>query len=363
MAVSYGRESLPAVTKRDRKIDRAGQGGLITVSVRSIRPAVARLGRLGVDVASLLSAVGVDHALLDDSDARLPHSLLLAIWDEAVARSGDDAFGIHVAEEVRPGAFDVLDYGIRSSATLGEGFERLVRYHRILHDAAVVDLRVEGDRARLLHSLPAEAGPLPRHAAEFILAGWLVVARQATGLDFAPLEVSFRHAAPVHLAEHRRVFRAPLSFGQPRNEMVVGRTLLDTPLVKSDPGLCAVLEPYVRELLERVPTTTTLAQRVRHLVAEGLPSVATAEVVARRLGRGRRTLNRQLGQEGVSFRSLVDELRHELALRYLAEPRMAVAEVGFLLGFSEASAFHRAFKRWTGITPAEHRRRSEAKGR
>jgi AraC-like DNA-binding protein len=348
---------------RDRNVDRAGQGGLITVSVRSIRPAVAQLGRLGLDAASVLSAVGADPAVLGDADARLPHSLLLAIWDEAVARSGDDAFGIHVAEQIRPGAFDVLDYAIRSSATLGEGFGRLVRYHRILHDAAAVELRVEGDRARLLHSLPAEAGPLPRHAAEFILAGWLVVARQATGLDFAPLAVSFRHAAPEDLGEHQRVFRAPIGFSQPTNGIVIRRGLLDTPLVQSDPGLCAVLEPYVRELLDRVPAATSLAHRVRHLVADGLPSVTSAEAAARKLGRSRRTLNRQLGREGVSFQSLVDDLRHELALRYLADPRMAVAEVGFLLGFSEASAFHRAFKRWTGLTPAEHRRGSEAKRR
>jgi AraC-like DNA-binding protein len=350
------------VTKRDKKVDRAGQPGLITVSVRSIRPVLAELDRLGLDAASVLSAVGADGGVLADADARLPHSLMLGIWNEAVRRSGDDAFGMHVAEQIRPGAFDVLDYAIRSSATLGEGFERLVRYHRILHDAAAVELRVEGDRARLLHALPAEAGPLPRHPAEFILAGWLVVARQATGLDFAPLEVTFRHAAPERLTEHRRVFRAPIRFAQAANGLWIERKLLAAPLVQSDAGLCATLERYVRELLLRVPAATSLAHRVRHLVAEGLPTVAGAEAVARKLGRSRRTLNRQLAGEGVSFQSLVDDLRRELALRYLGEPRMAVAEVGFLLGFSEASAFHRAFKRWTGTTPAEHRRRSAPKG-
>lgn len=91
----------------------------------------------------------------------------------------------------RPGAFDVLDYATRSSATLGEGLERLVRYHRILHDAAVVQLRVEGNSARLTHAPPADTAGLPRHPAEFIVAAWVVVARQNTGLEVAPGEVSF----------------------------------------------------------------------------------------------------------------------------------------------------------------------------
>lgn len=347
------------MTVRATNVDRAGQTGFITVSVRSLRPVLSRLESLGVDVGSVLSAAGVDPAVAADSDARLPHPVLLAVWNEAAQRSGDDAFGLHVAEHIRPGAFDVLGYAIRSSATLGEGLERLVRYHRILHDAAVVELRVEGDRVRLLHTLPAEAGPLPRQAAEFIVAAWLVVARQATGLDFAPLGVSFRHSAPENLDEHRRLFRAPLRFSQAANGLVIPRTLLDAPLVKSDPGLCAVLEPYVRELLDRVHAPTSLAHRVRQVLAAALPTAASAETAARRLHMSRRTLNRQLGRERTSFKSLFDDLRHELAIRYLAQPEMAIAEVAFLLGFSEASAFHRAFKRWSGVTPAEHRRSAD----
>jgi AraC-like DNA-binding protein len=329
----------------------------MNVSVRSVKPVVERLRVLGLDVAAVLSAAGVDPAALNDAEARIPHQLALALWGEAVRRSGDDAFGMHAAEDIRPGAFDVLDYVTRSSATLGEGLRRLVRYHRILHDGAVVELEVEPQGAALTHTLPEQAAVLPRQVAEFIVAAWLVVARQATGVDFAPVEVRFRHAAPADLREHRRLFRAPLRFDTPVNGIVLHRDVLDAPLVKSDPGLCAVLDRHVAELLERIPRSTGFTERVRQLVAKDLATgVPGADAIARALRMSRRTLQRQLRNDRTSYRDLVEALRRELAARYLAERRIAVAEVAFLLGFSETSAFHRAFKRWTGTTPVTYRR-------
>src|SRR5262245_21471968 len=154
---------------------------LMTVSTRSVRPVIERLRALALDTETVLRSAGCHAAALDDPDGRIPHQLALAVWREEVRCSGDDAFGIHAAEQIRPGAFDVLDYTTRSSATLGEGLQRLVRYHRILHDVAVVQLSLDGDRARLTHALPDQAGVLPRHPTEFIVAAWIVVARQATG--------------------------------------------------------------------------------------------------------------------------------------------------------------------------------------
>ena len=328
----------------------------MTVSVRSVRPVIGRLHALGLDVKAVLSAAGVDPGALDDAEARMPHVAALAIWREASRRSGDDVFGLHVAEDIRPGAFDVLDYAIRASITLGDGLERLVRYHRILHDGAVVELRVEEDSAWLQPVLPPETpAALPRQVAEFIVAAWLVVARQATALDFAPLEVHFRHPPPADQAEHRRLFRAPVRFSSAANGLRIARNLLDAPLVKSDAGLCAVLDQYVRERLARIPPTSALSHRVRHIVAAGLSNGIDSDAVARKLHMSRRTLHRQLASEGTSFKKVVDDLRRELAAQYLGERRVAIAEIAFLLGFSEASAFHRAFKRWNGSTPADYR--------
>ena len=329
----------------------------IGVSVRSVRPVLERLRALGLDVAAVVAASGSDAAELDDETARIPHALALALWREAVRASRDESFGLHAAEQIRPGAFDVLEYAIRSSATLGDGLERLVRHHRVLHDAAVVRLEVDGERAVLSHALPAPAVALPRHPAEFIVAAWLVTARQATGTELVPVEVRFRHARPEDLAEHERLFRAPLRFDAETNGLVLARAELERPLVKADPGLCAVLERHVRELLDGIPRAGQISDRVRPLLAQELASgVPALGAVARRLHMSPRTLQRELQRDGTTLRELADGLRRELALRYLAEQRLAISEVAFLLGFSEVSAFHRAFKRWSGRTPAEFRR-------
>jgi AraC-like DNA-binding protein len=326
------------------------------VSVRSVRPVIGRLHALGLDVAAVLAAAGIEPATLDDADGRIPHDVALRLWHEASRRSGDDAFGIHAAESIRPGAFDVLDYATRSSETLAQGLRRLVRYHRILHDAAVVQLDVDGERGVLTHVLPEPSAVLPRQVAEFVVAGWLVVARQATGMDFAPVEVLFRHAAPVDVGEHRRLFRAPVRFRSDANGIVLAQATLDTPLVKSDAGLCAVLDRHLAELLERIPRPTGLAARVRQIVAKDLASgVPDARAVARALHMSRRSLQRRLRDDRTSYRSLVESLRRELATRYLAERELGIGEIAFLLGFSETSAFHRAFRRWTGRTPAGFR--------
>jgi len=127
---------------------------LMTVSTRSVRPVIECLRALGLDAEAALTSVGGHVAVLDDPDGRIPHELALALWRQAARHSGDHAFGIHAAEQIRPGAFDVLDYATRSSATLGEGLQRLVRYHRVLHDVAMVELSAAGDVVWLTHTLP-----------------------------------------------------------------------------------------------------------------------------------------------------------------------------------------------------------------
>jgi AraC-like DNA-binding protein len=328
--------------------------------VRSVQPALARLRALGLDVEAVLVAAGARPEEWSPGDGRVPHDLALAVWREAVRASGDDAFGLHAAEGLAPGAFDVLDYAIRSSATLAEGLARLERYHRILHDAARVRVDLVGDDVAVTH-LPLAAAPaLPRHVAEFIVGAWTVVARQATGVELAPREVTFRHDAPTDLAPHRRLFRAPIRFGAPANSIRLPSEHLRAPLLRSDPGLCALLERQVADALERLPRAGALAERVRAVVADQLSTgVPSGAAVARRLHMSPRTLQRHLRGDGTNLRALVEALRRDLATRYLADRRVAIAEVAFLLGFSEASAFHRAFKRWTGSTPHVYRKRSE----
>jgi AraC-like DNA-binding protein len=309
----------------------------------------------GYDVNALLRREGVDPVLLRDHDARLPHAAAIRLWQAAGELTNDTNLGLHVAEAIRPGLFGALDYALRTCANLGAAFTRLCTYHRLLHDAAHVELEMDRDHAILSHRLPLPGGA-PRPVSEFILTAWLVTSRQATGVACAPVQVSFPHAAPVDTSELRRVFGCPLKFGQSRSELVLSRKLLDLPLLKADPVLQAIVEAQVVALLAKLPKAEATTDAVRRLLAEELPNgQPRLEQLAPRLHMSARTLHRRLEEEGTNFRRVLTEVRHELAVRHLVECQLAIGEIAFLLGFSEVSAFHRAFKHWTGHAPHAYR--------
>jgi AraC-like DNA-binding protein len=187
--------------------------------------------------------------------------------------------------------------------------------------------------------------------------------RVATGEDWAPLEIRFAHRRPDEVGEHARFFRAPVHFSAGENAMVLAAELLDRPCVRADPALLAVLDRYAADLLARVPATGRLADRARTALVEMLrDGEPGAGRLASRLKMSARSLSRTLAAEGTSYRALLDQIRRETAARHLADDRIAIAEVAFLLGFSDLSAFYRAFKRWTGQTPAEARRTRRVPG-
>ena len=325
------------------------------LTIRAVRPLVSGLEVLGHDPAPLLASSGIDATALRDPDARVPWGTVLSFIARAIDVTGDTNLGLHIAEHAEPGSLDVHFYAMLSSQTLGAGYERLCRYQRLIHETTRVELDIEADRATLRHVMPGGMAA-PRQSAEFLLAIWVRGGRLATGTDWAPTEVRFGPPAPPDASDHRRFFAAPIRFATGENALVLPAALLDTPCRAADPALLAVLDRYAADRLERAPQTTSFADRARAaLLEEFRDGEPRAERLAARLKTSVRTLNRTLAAENLSYRKLLDHLRQELACRHLADGRVAIAEAAFLLGFSELSAFYRAFKRWTGQTPAEFR--------
>ena len=325
------------------------------LTIRAVQPLASGLEALGHDSAPLLAEAGIDTALLRDPDARVPWTAVLSLIGRAVEVTADTNLGLHIAEHADPGSLDVHFYAMLSSPTLGAGYERLCRYQRLIHETTRVELKVEGGQAILRHLMPGGAAA-PRQSAEFLLAIWVRGGGLVTGTDWAPREVRFGHPEPSDPSDHRRFFGAPVRFAAGENALVLPAELLGRPCLHADPSLLAVLDRYAADRLELAPRTTSFADRARAALLEelrgGEPSV---ERLAARLKTSVRTLNRHLAVERLSYRRLLDHLRQELACRHLADDRVSIAEVAFLLGFSELSAFYRAFKRWTGHTPAEFR--------
>lgn len=332
-----------------------------TASVRALRPLSLGLAARGVSLEPALAHAGIDAATLEDPDARIPVSLAHNLWSRAEELSGEPSFGLTTAGFIKPGSFDVLDYMCRNSATVGEGLRLYCTYTPLLHDQIDARIEVENDVATLRHVL-TDGAILPGQYAEFIIASLLVIVRQASAYSVQPLAVHFAHDEPSDTAPHAALFQCPVSFRSSRNGFELSREDFDRPLVAAQPGLLQVLERQAEQLLERSPRPApSLISRVRAAIVKDLRSGrTTAAGVARSLGFGERTLRRRLDDEGASYQGVLAELRMELANRYLEDERLAIDEVAFLLGYSERSAFIRAFRHWTERTPAQFRKERAA---
>ena len=307
-----------------------------------------------MNAEGLMKRVGLDPALIDDPDARLPHPLVRAFWREAIRETGDEAIGLHVAERVQPAVFDALGYVFRFSRTLGDGLARLARYHRFVDDVLTLAMETTRDQVRLRLE---GVDHMTRPTAEFLLGSLTRAARVETArphLD--PVAVEFAFDKPRDISDHRRFFRSPLRFGRRRSGLVLAREALDLPFQNAEPELREVLERRVRDVIARLPPVESVATRTRFRLGQELDGGhPTAASVGRQLGMSPRSLHRRLRQEGTTLRQVLNGLRRDLAERYLRQG-VSINETAFLLGYSEASAFHRAFRGWTGLTPAAARR-------
>ena len=332
-------------------------------STRAILAVVGFAANAGVPPPALLSAARLDPTLLAGPDAYLLHSQEVRLWDEAARLTGDRDFGLHLAEWIAGCAeelFDVLAFAVRSCATLGEHYRLAGRYMRLVHEGIYLRLEEQQDVARLVHGHYQEPSTPPRHPVEGMLALLLLQGRRAIGEEFAPQAVCFTHARPEQVSEQERIFRAPVHYGCPSNELLLDRALLLRPQRHAEPRLLAMLERQLTGYLSELPERRSLQDAVRRCMMDELPErePGTAAVAAK-LHMSPRSLQRRLQSEGTSLAKVLFELRRDLALRYLRDPRIAIGEVGFLLGFLDGAAFQRAFKRWTGSTPAQYRRSAQ----
>jgi len=311
-----------------------------------------------VSLDDVLAEWGVAPADLDDVEGRVPAQLEMDLFDRLAERAGEPALGIKLAS-IPTATFDVVDYVAMHSPDLGSAYANVIRYQRLLHDGVGWELVAGGDQARLIHH-PTPGVRLSRHAIEASLGLFVSRGRALVGADWVPRAVALCTPPPADDGVYRALFRCPVEFAQPVTEVILDGELLRRPVRQADAALFRILERTAAERLARLKTTSDFVDEVRReigrLLRGELPRVAE---VARRLGCSQRTLHHRLRAEGCAFGQLVDEARLHVAMAFLDDPGVKMADIALLLGFSDASAFHRAFRRWTGTTPIEYRRRQK----
>ena len=328
-----------------------------TASVVALRGMLAYARTRGVDVEAILGEIGVPSSALDDLDRRIPEGAWAHAWIAGAERSRDPFFGLHVLPQESIGSLDVLDYALYFSKTLGEAFHRLHRFHRVLCDAWTFAREVDGDVVRFRR---IEKTPPPEAEAAF--AFLVLRARELTGREVVPCEVTFAHGAPADTGPHAALFRCPVRFDCPSTQIAFTASDLDLPVRNANPGVGKILDRYMAEVLGRLPKDQSFVELVRAAVARSLRAAnggpPSLEATARELHASPRTVQRRLGEHGTTHAEVVDSVRRHLAERLIADQRMSITEVTFLLGFASVSGFRRNFKRWSGLSPSRARSRT-----
>ncbi len=319
---------------------------------------LAALERAGVPPAPLLDQAGLTPEVFLDPSNRILLRRFVRLLELAAQETGDPCFGLHHGAAYHLSEAGVLGYAMLSAPTVGVAAVNLTRFIHMQVDRVEVALDQEGSRARLGFRLTDPRITARRQYNERLLALAFNAFRDTTGTRWFPEAVCFEHEAPDDVSEHRRLFGAPLRFGQGSNQLVFKRDFLDRPLRTADPRLFQALVPQIETILQGVPKGDGLTAEIQELLAaslkDGRPSL---DRVAQELGLGTRTLQRRLKQRGIGFWDLVEGTRRQLAERYLDEGRLTISEVAYLLGYSELSAFSRAYRRWTGAAPIDNRQK------
>jgi AraC-like DNA-binding protein len=309
----------------------------------------------------LLADSGLTQDDLSDQDNRIPVAAYQALIGAAIRQTGDTALLLRHTLESRLETMSVVGQIVHTSASLGHSIEQLNRY---LHLMADVDLPPGADRFELLHT----------DAGLWIVDHLMVPPEEYLGIEtsFARFISEFRRSfpdatfeigmevtypPPPHVDQYPDLFRVPVQFNASRNALQID-PIWDSPDTQFEPGNAYAFGIFTRhadEMLEKLRADTTIRSQIEAQILPKLhEGTISMDKVAKDIAMSRQTLYRRLKDEGITFAEIHDDLRQRMALNYLGGQKVTVNETAYLLGFSEASSFVRAFKRWTGLSPTAY---------
>lgn len=310
----------------------------------------------GHDPHALAQRFGLSFDGLAAVDARISAPLAQRLWAELPVLLDDDNLGLHLGLHLAPLGALLPVLVMMNAQTIGEGIFRGLEFQRVLGEGSEwVREDTSDGLVRLHYTFSDPVAAAPRHALEFGFSLLVLAARRVTGVEVAPVEMFFRHAAPRDRTELAAVFLCPIHFEQPRDEVHLRASLLDLPVHTSNPMLLSHLEAHGKKLLDGCAPADTFAGRVQKVLREDIARAPTVESVSAAMGCAPRTLQRRLQDEGTSLHALYEQARYERACELLRDKSLGIRAIAIELGFSEQAAFHRAFVRWSGGSPGQWR--------
>ncbi len=311
----------------------------------------------GVDQDALLASVGLDSDAENDPKKMLTDTAYYDLLERIAGMIDVTELPLRTGASMRLDEYGALGLAWKAAPTLMGSYSRVERFARVWTSVVEYELRTVDRGTYLILHRTGERRLGMRLSNEATLASAVSISRQVSPVPFAPIEAHFKHPAPRTLEHHERYFGCPVFFGSHVDALLVSAESLAQPNKLGDEGITRFLDQHLeselREVVDEASIETLAKDVVARSLSEGVPKMAD---VARSLGLSARSLHRRLADDGLNFRTLTDETRKELAEGLLRDERYSLSEIAFLTGFSEQSAFNRAFKRWIGRSPAAHRK-------
>jgi AraC-like DNA-binding protein len=314
---------------------------------------------LGGNPQRLLRASGIDPRVETDPDSYISFASLCDLLERTADATGCETFGLRLSEAQGIASLGPLGLAMQNCATFSEAIGEWRQFQGVHLQGAHSELGLAGPLLQWIFHVdePGRLGARQKVAQSMGLA--CNVFRVLLGPRGNPVSVHFMQPAPVDRSDFRRVFRSPVLFSQEADYIALPRDTLERPIERSNPELRRLIDRYLLEM--KAGISESLEEQVRKVIRSGLARQdCSIEDVAAILSVAPRTLQRQLQQRGTSFSLLLDEVRARAARRHLAESQLSLTQLAAILGYSELSAFSRAFHRWHGQSPQQWQRARSA---
>lgn len=330
------------------------------ISVPALQQYVRSAESCGLVREKVLAEAGIQPEQLLDNNGRLPGDVLQKLLNYVLPRCGNPLFGLQTSQFIQPGSYSVMGYIAMTSNTLAEAVARMPQYEKLVGDMGTSTVEYEPGAIVVRWNCRFREPLVRRHIIENVLASWTTYTRwMADSQELSPLAVRFEHDPPADrslLKHYQHIFRCPVYFNQPMSALIASPQLFEYPLRQPDVNLRETLEQHAQATLSALKEKYSLADQVRALLRATLADASPRkEFVAEQMGMNVRTLHRKLAEENQAYQQILDDLRSELARKYLLQSALSVEDIARKLGFTESRSFIRYFKGYTGMTPGEFR--------
>ncbi len=312
------------------------------------------LRRLKLPVKSLFDEAGVSFQSLMYFNTRYPQDGVTKLWELVEQRTKNEEIGFLIGKQINVAGFPVLGFSLISAVDLRDGFDRFLRYQRVIGESANINLTVKGEEAHLSFNFFGDDEPISKHTNDMAIAATVSMIRLLAGDDWQPKEVHFARSKPKKEDDFVAFFRCPISFERNLNSIIIAATDFAPGQNKESHFDTVLLAAESKDSQQPVSDLVTMYLQ-QHIQNHTLNRNQVAEA----LNMSPRSLQRKLTTEVTSYQTLIDQVREEKSREYLSVQNLSITEIAFLCGFSDPTTFNRAFKRWLGVSPGEYRQRLE----